>query len=199
MSPQVSSIISKCDTGLAKGLSVQIIKKMNRMVHTPILVEVKHPLIYAADNAVNLYLQPQAFELLIHAVNKAKKTLVVNSMFRTIVQQHVIRKQYERGYCGITAAANPGTSNHEQGLAIDIQDPHQWQDVLESYNWIKLGSWDDMHYDYWDGKRDVSTTQCFAFQQLWNQYNPKNLIPVDGVYGPKTAKCIDLSPIDGWK
>jgi N-acetylmuramoyl-L-alanine amidase len=198
MSPQVASIFNACDTGLAKGLSDQVIAKLNRMVKSPILVKVEHRLIDIESDAVNPYLQPKAVKSLIAAVEDSGKVIIINSMFRTIVQQHIIRKQYDLGLCGITAAALPGRSNHEKGLAIDIEDPYSWQYSLESNSWIKLGVWDDMHYDYWDGRQDIPKLQCYAFQQLWNQYNPSELIAVDGLYGAITARCIDRSPIDGW-
>jgi N-acetylmuramoyl-L-alanine amidase len=36
------------------------------------------------------------------------------------------------GACGITLAAKPGTSNHEAGLAIDVNDNAGWNKYLTS-------------------------------------------------------------------
>lgn len=198
MSRPVADIIGSCDTGLARGLSLQLIAKMNRMIKTPILVEIVHPLIDASGQQLNAYLQPAAANSLKLAVAERNSPMIINSMLRTTVQQHIIRTQYEQGLCGITAAAPPGRSNHEQGLALDIEDPYGWEPYLERHGWAKLGQWDDMHFDYWDGRTDVAKLQIFAFQQLWNQYNPNDLIAVDGTYGPTTASKIQKSPIDGW-
>lgn len=194
----VSTILSRCDTGLARGLSLQLIAKLNRMTKTPLLVELKHPLIDTSSAAVNPYLQSAAAAALIRAVEQRGKRLVINSCLRTTVQQHLIKCQCTSKLCGITAAASPGKSNHESGLAIDIEDPHGWRSYLEDAGWAKLGDWDDMHYDYWDGRTDIAGLQISAFQQLWNQYNPGNGIAVDGGYGSVTAERIDRSPIDGW-
>jgi D-alanyl-D-alanine carboxypeptidase len=194
----VADIINACDTGLAHGLSIQLIEKMNRMVKTPLLVQVNHPKIDASGQQINAYLQPNAANSLKLAVEEAGRPLIVNSMLRTTVQQHIIRTQYEQDCCGITAAAPPGRSNHEQGLALDIQDPYFWQPYLERHGWAKLGPWDDMHFDYWEGRRDIAKLQIFAFQQLWNQWNPSKLIAIDGAYGPTTARCIQQSPLEGW-
>jgi N-acetylmuramoyl-L-alanine amidase len=198
MSQQVKSIIGSCDTGLAHGLSLQLIDKLNRLVLTPILVPVHNRLIDTSSVACNAWLQPLAAAALITAVERRGQTLKLNSCLRTTVQQHIIRRQYEAGSCGITAAARPGRSNHERGAAIDIEDPEDWQQALELAGWCKLGTWDNMHFDYWNTRKDLASLQISAFQLLWNGHNPNNPIIVDGCYGDTTAGKIDLSPIDGW-
>lgn len=62
--------------------------------------------------------------------------------------------------CGIKVAAAPGKSNHNGGLAIDIQNAYDWYlltvtlfsqkriTALQANNWKKLGDYDPMHYDY---------------------------------------------------
>lgn len=194
----VADIIESCNTGLAYGLSTQLIAKLNRMTKVPLLVKIDDPSVDASSKSVNAYLQPEAAARLITAAQYKGQIIKLNSCFRTTVQQHIIRRQFEAGLCGITAAALPGRSNHERGAAIDIQDPEDWRLTLENQNWLKLGSWDNMHYDYWDSRKDIANLQISAFQMLWNQYNPNNLIAVDGVYGATTASKIDLSPVDGW-
>jgi N-acetylmuramoyl-L-alanine amidase len=194
----VGDIINSCNTGLAQGLSVQLIGKLNRMVKTPLLVKVSSPAIDTSSSSVNPYLQSDAALHLIAAAKRRGKTLKLNSCLRTTVQQHIIRRQFENGLCGITAAAIPGRSNHERGAAIDIQDPEDWQECLENQGWSKLGSWDMPHYDYWDSRKDIASLQISAFQMLWNEHNPRDLIAIDGNYGQITAAKIDLSPVDGW-
>ncbi len=41
-----------------------------------------------------------------------------------------------------------GKSNHNSGLAVDIQDAPAWKTAMASNGWVKLGDWDPMHYDY---------------------------------------------------
>jgi hypothetical protein len=98
MSRPVADIIGACDTGLAHGLSRQLIEKMNRMVKSPLLVEVIHPLIDASGQQTNAFLQPSAAKSLILAVEERNSPLLINSMLRTTVQQHIIRTQYEQGH-----------------------------------------------------------------------------------------------------
>jgi N-acetylmuramoyl-L-alanine amidase len=195
---KVSQIIADCDTGLARGLSLQLIAKMAKMSKSPLLVELKHPLINTSSPAVNPYLQPAAAAALIKAVESRGIAMTINSCLRTTVQQHIIKQQHENGCCGITAAAAPGRSNHERGLALDIQDPDDWQEVLEGHNWSRLGSWDYPHYDFFDGRNDIASIQISAFQALWNVNNPNELLAVDGVYGDVTGRAIERSPIDGF-
>ena len=194
----VSEIIRSCDTGLARGLSLQLIAKLNRMTKTPLLVKIDDPSVDVSSKSVNPYLQPEAAAQLIVAAKRRGQVIKLNSCLRTTVQQHIIRRQFEAGLCGITAAALPGKSNHERGAAIDIQDPDDWRSELEDQNWSKLGIWDNMHYDFWNCRKDIAALQISAFQMLWNENNPNNLIAVDGSYGATTAAKIDLSPVDGW-
>lgn len=194
----VKDIIGKCNTGLAKGLNLQLIAKMNRMVDKPVLVAVNHPLIDIGSDSVNAFLQPAAAAALIKAVSSQGNVLKINSCLRTTVQQHIIRTQWERGLCGITAAAKPGRSNHEQGQAIDVDRASAWRLILELRGWKKLGDWDPPHYDFWSGRGDLAKLQIFAFQALWNEHNPKDTLVVDGVYGDNTASRINQSPIAGW-
>jgi hypothetical protein len=41
---------------------------------------------------------------------------------RTIAQQLILFQQAQANRCGITIAAEPGKSNHQSGLALDIED-----------------------------------------------------------------------------
>jgi hypothetical protein len=197
-SKPVTTILTACNTGLASGLSTQIIAKLNRMVKSPLLVEVKHRLVEVSGLQINPYLQPQAATALTKAAAARNRVMKINSMLRTPVQQAILYEQFQRGLCGITAAAAPGRSNHERGLAIDIEDPDGWQPFLTAQGWSRLGPWDYPHYDFWNGRQDISSMLINAFQQLWNEHNPKDLIAVDGVYGPMTAQRILAAPTGGW-
>jgi hypothetical protein len=195
---KVKEIINKCDTGLARGLNLQLIAKMNRMVTSPVLVEVKHPLIDVSSSACNAYLQPAAKAALVKAVELRNEKMTVNSMLRTTVQQHILKQQCNKDLCGITACAPPGKGGHENGRSLDINDPYGWKPWLERTSWVHLGDWDKWHFDFWSSRTDLAKLQICAFQMLWNDFNPNDLIAVDGTYGPATALRIDNSPIAGW-
>ena len=99
------------------------------------------------------------------------------------MQQHLIHQQAQQGDCGIQAAAPPPLSNHNSGLAIDIEDPGAWRPYLERHGWQWLGAWDPMHFDYTKGGVDLGGAQVLAFQQLWSKHNPEAPLVEDGIWG----------------
>jgi GH24 family phage-related lysozyme (muramidase) len=197
----VKDAIAACDTGQVRGLSQQIIAVMNSIVPNA-LVNFDDLNVDVRGNQINPFLQPAAKESLRLAISERGTKLVVNSAYRTIVQQYIIRRQFELGICGIPAAARPGLSNHESGLALDVEDPDRWQPFFGRHNWIRLGAFDPPHYDYKfpaATRRDISTIGIKAFQQLWNQHNPDDIIAEDGIFGPATASRLERSPADGFQ
>ena len=68
--------------------------------------------------AANPFLQPAAASAMEAAARS--RSLTVNSTWRSVAQQYLL-KSWE-GRCGIRLAASPGRSNHESGLAIDVDN-----------------------------------------------------------------------------
>ncbi|UBF29125.1 peptidoglycan-binding protein [Kovacikia minuta CCNUW1] len=198
---KVKDVIDAGDTGLIRGLSLQIIAVMNMLVPNA-LVNFDDLNVDITGNQINPYLQPAAKESLRIAIKERGRTLFVNSAYRTVAQQFLIRQQFERGLFGITAAALPGSSNHEGGLALDVEDPDGWQPFFERHNWIRLGrDFDFPHFDYRflaATRQDLGRIGIRAFQRLWNQYNPGDRIAEDGSFGPQTAARLANSPANGF-
>ena len=105
--------------------------------------------------------------------------------------------------------APPGSSYHQAGLAVDIQDTDGWEPFLRKYNWQWHGPSDYPHFTYVGGDRvlslkmqgkkvDIRNTATLAFQHLWNRNNPNDLIAEDGAWGPTTRSKLDLSPSHGF-
>jgi len=191
----VAATRSACDTGAIAGLSQQV---LNRMESQGALVALEHPLIQVEGAHNNPWLQPQAASDLIAAVEERGTPLVINSALRTPMQQHLIYEQAQRGECGIQAAAPPPFSNHNSGLAIDIDDANGWRPYLERHGWQWLGAWDPMHFDYTAGGTDLGSAQVLAFQQLWNEHNPGDPLIEDGLWGPATAAAVERAPATGF-
>jgi hypothetical protein len=135
---KVQDVINQGNTGLVRGLSLQIIAVINSIVPGA-LVNFDDLNVDVEGDQINPFLQPAAKESLRFAIGRRKIKLSVNSAYRTVAQQYLLRKQFERGLFGITAAAQPGSSNHESGLALDVQDPDGWQPFFQRHNWIRLG------------------------------------------------------------
>jgi len=198
---RVREVIKECNTGLVRGLSLQIIAEMNQLSPN-ILVSFADLNVQATNpKAVNLFLQPMAKEALRDALeDRPGHKLRINSAYRTIAQQYLLRAQFEKNLCGITAAARPGFSNHEDGLALDTSDYNEWRGALEANGWDWLGGADPVHFDYKGGgvRSDISVICIRAFQSLWNKHNPLDPITADGVYGPQTEARLRESPAEGF-
>lgn len=88
--------------------------------------------------------------------------------------------------CGIPIAAPPSRSNHEDGLALDIQDPRGWEPFLVRHGWKPLPG-DPPQFDFKGGGRaDISNIAVKAFQRLWNKHNPNDRIDEDGDFRSAT-------------
>ena len=69
-----------------------------------------------ADAAVHPWMQPAARRCLAQAVSYRGKQIIINSAYRTIAGQMLLRNHYLNGRCGIVAAAPPGQSNHNNAV-----------------------------------------------------------------------------------
>lgn len=189
--------VPTCPTKALRELDRQIIFKMNEL--SP------NSLVSFNDLAVDLgesawpYLQPPAKVALEKAIQDRGVRMFVNSAYRTIAQQLMLFNQFKSGRCGILAAAPPGGSNHQSGLALDIEDPDRWRPFLEKYGWQWLGPFDPMHFDFIGaGTQDINPIAVEAFQKLWNDNNPHDLLEPDGIYGALTEARLNTSPAGGF-
>ncbi len=191
---------SSCSTASIKPLSQQIIDEMLCMAPDQFVEVPSRPNLVLSD-AVFPYLIKPARDKLVAALDaNPNKTLSVNSMFRTVAQQYMLRRWKEQKRCGIKAAATPGNSNHETGLAIDINSNASWRSALESRGFDWFGSGDPPHFDYFGaGAVNQKGLDVEAFQRLWNRNNPNDKIDEDGLYGNQTASRIKKSPAKGFK
>ena len=192
---QLVKLINGCNTGQIEGLSQQLIY---RLLEKKILVKINHPLINCTGRQNNPYLQPIAYKQLIKAVEARNQTLFINSCLRTVMQQYMLRRQYELNICGIRAAARPPHSNHQSGMAIDIQDSQGWKPYLARFQWTWIGSFDPMHFDFQGGGVNLNKLQVLEFQRLWNRHNPYDRLRVDGIWGEKTANKVEQCPAQGF-
>lgn len=189
-----------CSTVTVLGLSRQIVSEVNCLVPNA-LTPVDLTSNQTRGEAVFAYLQPPAAKALGDALAaNPTTTMRVNSMLRGLPQQYLLRQWHVAGRCSITAAATPGASNHEQGLAIDIGDNTTWKDALESVSFQWFGPGDRMHFTYVGaGTVELRGKDVLAFQRLWNRNHPDDPTGEDGDYGPDTEKKLKASPADGFE
>lgn len=200
--PTVGEIIRSradgtCSTASVKGLSLQVIDEMNLLMHN-VLVSFDDLDVSGNEATVNFFLQPKAKDALRRAIRRRGVTLRLNSAYRTVVQQHILFSW--QGSCGISIAAKPGKSNHEDGFAIDTPDFAAWRSALEAEGWDHFGRGDEVHFTFIGGgvRDDIGDIGVKAFQILWNKNNPNDQIDADGDYGPQTAARLNRSPANGF-
>ncbi len=192
------------DTGRVSGLSRQIIAQMNTL-ETGILVNFESlpGISCSGEPHLNLYLQSGAKESLRAALREGiakqpKLKMIINSAYRTVAQQYVLYQIYRHAPKLIPLAALPGNSNHEDGMAIDVNNYQEWKPYLLNCGWQWQGSKDPVHFFDNSGRDDVGSLGVKAFQSLWNKYHPTEKVTVDGNFGEQTAVKMDLSPIAGF-
>lgn len=176
---------TSCSTAGCRAIDLQLIAQIQKLA-PGLLVSFSHlPIICGAG--CHAYLQAPAAIALSKAIKARGVNMVVNSAYRTLIQQAILYEHYCAGRCGIQIASVPGGSNHNTALAIDIEDPLGWRPHLEKFGWRWLGNRDRVHFDFGGGgTKDMRMLSTKAFQQLWNLNHPKAKIAEDGQWGPVT-------------
>jgi N-acetylmuramoyl-L-alanine amidase len=190
---------TSCDTSGLAGLSKQIAATLLADLPSGKVIDVTSNVIIAGSTTLP-YLQRQAGEALIAAINeKGEKPRLVHAV-RVLPQQYAVFYWYTHGKkCGVVLAASPGTSPHERAIAIDIENHGNWIEVLKKHNWIWRGQADPPHFNYHGGgDPDFGHKGITAFQKLWNLHNPNDKIDEDGSYRDDTQKRLEASPIEGF-
>lgn len=192
-----------CSTASTQGLNRQIAEELNCMSPGMFSSIQDIPNVRLGPGA-NPFLQNGAASALKAAASRnPNTTLHINSSWRSVVQQYVL-KRWE-GSCGIGVAARPGRSQHESGLALDTNGAMPNSLRAQSWSWYcdrtNRGRWngcrDTPHWDYRNGT-DLRSAGVKAFQRLWNRANPNDKIAEDGAYGPQTEARLRRSPLAGF-
>ncbi len=193
------AVAQSCVTSSVTPLSQQIIDEMRCMQPDALVDAPDAPNLVLGAN-VFAYLEKPGRDALAKALAaKPNASMHVNSMFRTIAQQYLLYRWYQSGRCGIGLAAKPGNSNHESGLALDVQETSSWRSALGAKGFTWLGSSDPVHYDYrGTGSHTLAGLDVKAFQRLWNRNHPSDLIAEDGAYGPATGSRLGKTPAKGF-
>lgn len=187
-----------CSTDGLQKLDLQLINQIQRIA-PGVLVRFDH-LPVKLGAGCHPYLQAPAMVALKLAIaDRSGRTMIVNSAYRTLAQQAVLHAHSQHRRCGILAAAAPGLSNHNSGLALDVEDAPGWKRHLEHHGWDWIGSFDPMHFDYKAGAKDLRFLSIKAFQQLWNFNNPASKLAEDGKWGAHTHSVLMSTPVDGFK
>lgn len=187
-----SFITTSCTTAVVLGLSSQISSEIGCMSPGSLVRFAAGSGITFTSNAVLPFLAANAKTDL-----QAVGDVQLNSAFRTIAQQYLIVQWFNRGLCGIAAAAAVGQSNHESGRAVDLQNASSRITAMANHGWAHDVPGDPVHFDHLSSA-DIRGKDTLAFQRLWNRNNPADVIATDGIYGPQTEARLVKSPATGF-
>ena len=149
------------------------------------------------------YLQPPAAQSLATALEAHQNTkLVLNSALRTAAQQYIVTK-WAPNTCHVAKAATPGTSNHEHGLGIDVQNFNLWTGTLGGsggWTWLGATTDDNVHFTYTGPPAGVDDRRAslVAFQRLWDCNHPQDRICFEAGAGPSTEARLGEAPSNGF-
>jgi len=190
---------NNCDTSGIDGLNQQILALLRAAM--PNDLESCEDIVEVVGASTLPYLQPAAKTALAEAIAaKGKRPSLVHG-YRTIAHQHILYYWFTKQRCRIKLAARPSHSPHEQGIAIDIENPEEWISVLKHHQWQWQGDGDPSHFTFIGSgiNPNLRVEGVRAFQKLWNQHNPADQIAEDGAYGThETAPRMDKSPVEGF-
>lgn len=201
----VSSAQNGCSTAGLRKLNNQIVEILLDAVNTPAQTNLVScsdiPMLHVAGGSTIPFLQPAARASLQHVIEQKDRQLNLIHAYRTVAQQFVLREWRLAGKCHITSAKKPGTSDHERGIAIDIEDFEVWKSTFQQNGWAWAGPGDRGHFSFTGHgvNPEVIKESVRAFQVLWNRNNPDDLIDEDGIFGDiQTGPRLLLSPVEGF-
>lgn len=191
-----SHVATSCSSAVVLELSLQIAEEVDCLMPGQLVpLEEGNGLVFTGA-AVLPYMGEEARADLLAAA-AAGGTIELNSAYRTVAQQYLIRRWFEAGRCSITAAAEPGESNHESGRAIDVNNWPERRAALEAHGWAQTVPGDEVHFDHL-ASPDIRGSDILAFQRLRNRNHPDDLIDEDGFWGPMTESALALAPAEGF-
>ena len=196
--PVSAAVDASCTTSVVKGLSTQLVEEI-QCLRPGTMKNIDGVAGLQLGTAVFPWLQMKAAEAVTAAQKDRGVLMEINSALRTLPQQYLLYRWYQKKRCNIGLAARPGQSNHESGLAVDIEDNAAWRDAMTANEMRWLGASDPMHFDYvGEGRIDLGGLSVLAFQKLWNRNHPEDPIAEDSTYGDETEKRLSKSPAGGF-
>ncbi len=179
----------QCSTAGVEGISSQMVNTQICMRPTIFVRATPHANVTLTSSRIHPLMSVTARDALWTASRSV--ALQINSMFRPVSEQYVL---YNSGGCGLVARV--GTSNHQSGRALDVNNWSAARTALQRAGCVWLGSSDTVHFDC--PGTDYRPDSIRAFQRLWNVNHPADHIAEDGSYGPITDSRLARSPAAGF-
>lgn len=195
-----------CSTSIVRGLTEQLVSEVRCLAPEAIakLDDVEAAGVTRADDVLP-YVQPPVAAALVKAAKASTKPIRITSALRMLPQQFLLHRWASVGRCGISMAAKVGESNHEQGLAVDLDmnGGSATNKIIKKamadagFEW--LGPSDPVHFNYagTDGV-DLQGLSVRAFKRLWTRNHPEAPLADDTVYDARVEAKLKASPSDGF-
>lgn len=196
--------LTSCSTIAVRGLSEQLVDEM-LCLRPGLFTKMEGVNNLSFEPEVFPYLQTPAANALRRAVDQLGRPVLLNSALRTIPQQFMLKRWDVRNRCGVRVAASVGNSNHEPGLAIDVDlgggstANTRIRTALRAQGFTWLGAGDPMHYNYdGPGTQDIEGVSVLAFKRLWNRNHPEAPLPLTEAYDVATEAKLKRAPVGGF-
>jgi len=185
-----------CSTAVVLGLSTQIVEQVNCDHPNTYVAFTAGEGINFASSAVLPDLDKSAADDLVKV--GATDAMTVTSGLLSLAQQYLLDSWAAQSMCGITADAPVGSSSHEAGRAVDLSAPSTALiTVMATNGWAHDVPNAPMHFDHTASAANQGY-DVHAFQMLWNENNPSDQIPTDGVYSAQVEARLIATPATGF-
>jgi hypothetical protein len=190
---------ARCDTPpeLVDGLSRQLVEAINclrpgTLADIPLGGDIR--LLRAGRPA---YIDARGLDSLLDAAAAGNRQMVVRWAYRDVALQHLFWLQDDFRNCAVAAPA--GLSNHQNGLAVDLNEHPYWEPLMRREGWENNLPNDRVHFDY-SGAEDIGlgALSLLAFQALWNRNHPEDELALSAELDGATYDALSDAPIEGF-
>ncbi len=180
---------------LLDGLSPQLVRAIN-CVQPGTLADIPNGDWQMLDPRRPALVDGRAIDDLVRAMDERDATLVMRWTYRDVALQHLF---YLWTLDDCDFAARPGRSNHQDGLAVDLDTPGAWRAAMRAHGWVDNVPGDAPHFNYTRAEDlGLGPLSLVAFQALWNLNVPHRALPLSGDYDAATAQALTDSPLQGF-
>ncbi|MEZ4431384.1 MAG: hypothetical protein R3F65_03145 [bacterium] len=143
------------------------------------------------------FIDARAADALAEAAAAGDRQMVVRWAYRDVALQHLFWLQDQFRGCAVAAPA--GLSNHQNGLAVDLDDRAYWEPIMRRHGWANDLPNDRVHFDY-QVVPDVGlgALSLLAFQALWNANVPGEPLDLTAELDGATYDALSRAPIEGF-
>ena len=196
-----------CSTAAVRALTLQLVETQTCLFPDQFVTATAEnlPGVDFTGRAIPL-LQRATLDALSAARARLNRNIGISSAFRPLSDQYALynatyrEEGGRRGslQCGCLSVAPVGTSDHQSGRAVDLNN---YENVALRREMTNAGCrsivvGDRPHFEC--PGQDAQNIATLAFQHLWNLNNPDEPLVEDGFYGEGTKQALARAPANGF-